>query len=124
MPKCHADTMVLLCPLDPKSNSPMKCVLYLNASFQSLNSVLILQPVATEVSTVSLIQAFEKLFCTHISAKYMKIEIMMNLLIFNLLPIAVPLTVYWLSSSLFTPCIFEHMKCIKYSVLFFFYKKN
>lgn len=77
----------------------MKCVLYLNASVQ-FNSILILQPVATEVSTGSLIHAFEKPFCTHIPAKYMKIKIMMTLLIFNLQPTAVPLTVYWLSPSL------------------------
>lgn len=78
----------------------MECILYLSASLQSLNSILILQPVATAVSTVSLLQEFEKLFCTHIPAKYMKLEILNTLLIFNLLPIAVPLTVYWLSSSL------------------------
>lgn len=77
----------------------MKCVLYLNASVQ-FNSILILQPMATEVSMVSLIQAFEKLFCTHIPAEHMKIKIMMTLLIFNLLPTAVPLTVYWLPPSL------------------------
>lgn len=71
----------------------MKCILYLTASLQSLNSIVILQPVATEGSTVSLIQAFKKLFCTHILAKYMKLEILMTLLLFNLLPIAVPLTV-------------------------------